>query len=176
MKKQRKSGLVSQDEPSFSIVNANNCSTTGPAGHHFKATSEFVASSAAGFALVGITLTAAKELAPHKIRVNAVSSSMVEGKLSSVLASSYLPSRSYIKGINNGNHHSTSSPLKRERGFEAREVAKTVAFLLSNESAALTGSNVPVCHADKLSSTFAASGATTTNPSLKRRKTMGNSI
>eukprot|EP01102_Stenamoeba_stenopodia_P008340 TRINITY_DN2393_c0_g1_i1.p1 TRINITY_DN2393_c0_g1~~TRINITY_DN2393_c0_g1_i1.p1 ORF type:complete len:328 (-),score=88.73 TRINITY_DN2393_c0_g1_i1:333-1316(-) len=171
MKKQRKSGLVTSEEP-FSIVNANNCSTTTT--QHFNGASDFVANSAAGFALVGITLSAAKELAPHKIRVNAVSSAVVEGKLSSVLASSYVPSmKSYMKGGGFPLHTTSASTTKRERregGFEAQEVAKTVAFLLSNESASLTGSNVPVCHADKMTVPSSSSN------SVKRRKTMGSSI
>jgi 2-dehydro-3-deoxy-L-rhamnonate dehydrogenase (NAD+) len=105
-----------------------------------------VAYAASKFAVVGMTQTAARDLAPHGIRVNAVSPALIgpgvmwerQVRLQAETLTRYFDpdpeeaGRQMIAGV----------PLQR-LGTPA-EVANVVAFLLSDASSYLTGFNVEV--------------------------------
>ena len=81
--------------------------------------------------MVGLTKAVARELAPHKVRVNAVA----PGRISTVMTE--VSKRSLDPGW-----LEQHIPLAREG--EAREVADVVAFLASDRSSYLTGATIDV--------------------------------
>ena len=103
----------------------------------------YVASKAA---VIGLTVSAAKDLAPYNIRVNAVSPALIgpgfmwdrQNELQAASGSPYYPTdpnELAAKKI-------ASVPLKRLGTVE--EVLKSVAFLLSDEASYTTGTNLVV--------------------------------
>lgn len=82
-------------------------------------------------ALLGFTRALAAELGPSGIRVNAVSPGVTETKMTA-----HLPER-FKEMV------ASSTPLKKLAS--AQDVASVIAFLCSEESAHLTGVDIPVC-------------------------------
>ena len=103
----------------------------------------YVASKAA---VIGLTMTAAKDLAPHNIRVNAVSPALIgpghmwdrQNELHAASGSPYFPSEAGAVADQKLN----SVPMKRLGS--AREVVQSVAFLLSSDSSYTTGTNLVI--------------------------------
>jgi 2-dehydro-3-deoxy-L-rhamnonate dehydrogenase (NAD+) len=105
-----------------------------------------VAYAASKFAVIGITKTAARDLAPHDIRVNAVSPSLIgpgfmwtrQTELQAAAGSQYFDAdprtveRQMIDSV----------PLRRLGTLD--EVANAVIMLLSDESSYLTGVNLEI--------------------------------
>ncbi len=105
-----------------------------------------LAYAAAKFAVVGMTQTAAKDLAPYKIRVNAISPALIgpgfmwtrQTELQARSASQYfdldpnMVEQQMLRSV----------PLRRLGSLE--EVANGVAFLLSDEASYITGFNLEV--------------------------------
>jgi 2-dehydro-3-deoxy-L-rhamnonate dehydrogenase (NAD+) len=105
-----------------------------------------VAYAASKFAVIGITKTAARDLAPHDIRVNAVSPSLIgpgfmwtrQTELQAAAGSQYYDAdprtveRQMIDSV----------PLRRLGTLD--EVANAVIMLLSDESSYLTGVNLEI--------------------------------
>ena len=97
-------------------------------------------------AMIGITKAAAKDLAPHGIRVNAVSPGFIgPGAMwtKQVAEQALLPSPYY--GDDTGTVEAqmlAMVPLRRYGSLD--EVAATVRFLLSDEASYLTGINIEV--------------------------------
>ena len=105
----------------------------------------YVASKAA---IHGLTMTAAKDLAPHKIRVNTVMPALIG------------PSSGFMWQRQNELHAASGSPyfdrdaavvatkkiggVPLKRLGEVEEVVEAVAFLLSDESAYITGTSLVV--------------------------------
>ena len=97
-------------------------------------------------ALLGMTQTAAKDLAPHNIRVNAISPAYMgpgfmwtrQVELQAAAGSQYFDSdpemveQQMIQSI----------PMRRYGSIE--EIPGTVAFLLSDQSSYITGINIPI--------------------------------
>ena len=92
-------------------------------------------------ALIGLTRTLAEEAGPHQVRVNLVSPGLVEGERidwvfeqqASIQGRDAADVRSGLEKI---------TPLRRL--VTAADVARTVAFLASDESAGITGADVNV--------------------------------
>jgi len=97
-------------------------------------------------AILGMTMAAAKDLAPHNIRVNAVSPALIgpgfmwerQNEMQSESGSPYYPKDPKLLAANKIN----SVPMKRLGTPE--EVVATVAFLLSDDSSYTTGNNLIV--------------------------------
>lgn len=102
----------------------NMASTNGLVGEV-----DMVAYNASKFGVVGITMTTAIELAPHRIRVNAVAPGMIRTRLSqNFLEQNPEMARAYL-----------NDKIPMARFGEPGEVAATVAFLASDDSSYVTG-------------------------------------
>ena len=102
----------------------NMASTNGLVGEV-----DMVAYNASKFGVVGITMTTAIELAPHRIRVNAVAPGMISTRLSrNFLEQNPEMARAYL-----------TDKIPMARFGEPAEVAATVAFLASDDSSYVTG-------------------------------------
>jgi 3-oxoacyl-[acyl-carrier protein] reductase len=85
----------------------------------------------AKYGLLGLTKTLALELGKFGIRVNAVSPGLVETDLTNYLSPKY---KELV---------AAETPLGRNTTPE--DVARAILFLASNDSAHVTGANIPVC-------------------------------
>jgi 3-oxoacyl-[acyl-carrier protein] reductase len=102
----------------------NMASTNGLVGE-----AGLVAYNASKFGVVGLTMTAAIELAPYNIRVNAAAPGMIRTKLSrAVLDADPELAQSYLR-----------DKIPMARFGEAAEVAAVVAFLASEDASYVTG-------------------------------------
>lgn len=123
----------------FSIVN-----TASVAG--LRGTPAMVAYSSSKAAVLAMTVSTSKDLAPYGIRVNAVSPALIgpgymwtrQNELHASSGSPYFDSDPEIVG----QRKVSGVPMKRLGSVE--EVIQTVAFLLSEESSYTTGSNLVV--------------------------------
>lgn len=121
------------------IVNmASFAGVVGPAN--------MLAYAASKFAVVGMTQTAAKDLAPYGIRVNALSPSLIgpgfmwtrQTELQAAVGSQYFDSDPKVVEQQMIN----SVPMRRLGSLE--EVANGVAFLMSEEASYITGFNLEI--------------------------------
>ncbi len=88
--------------------------------------------SATKFGVIGLMRTAALDLAPHGIRVNAVSPGIVSTRLARFLVEDPVAGPEFLKRV----------PLARFA--EASDVASAAAFLVSDDAAYITGENLVV--------------------------------
>lgn len=103
-----------------------------------------LAYAASKFAVVGMTQTAAKDLAPYRIRVNALSPALIgpgmmwtrQTELQAAVGSQYFDADPKVVEQQMIN----SVPLRRLGSLE--EVANAVAFLMSDEASYITGFNL----------------------------------
>ncbi|MEH2109230.1 SDR family NAD(P)-dependent oxidoreductase [Nostoc sp.] len=103
-----------------------------------------IAYSASKFAVIGITQTAAKDLAPYHIRVNALSPALIgpgmmwtrQTELQAGVGSQYFDADPKVVEQQMIN----SVPMRRLGSLE--EVANSVAFLMSDEASYITGFNL----------------------------------
>ncbi|MEH2155382.1 SDR family NAD(P)-dependent oxidoreductase [Nostoc sp.] len=103
-----------------------------------------IAYSASKFAVIGITQTAAKDLAPYHIRVNALSPALIgpgmmwtrQTELQAGVGSQYFDTDPKVVKEQMIN----SVPMRRLGSLE--EVANSVAFLMSDEASYITGFNL----------------------------------
>lgn len=131
--------MAEDSEKKKSIVN-----TASVAG--LRGTPAMAAYASSKAAVLTLTNTAAKELAPSNIRVNAVSPALIgpgfmwdrQNELHAQCKSPYFADDPEVVAQNK----IKSVPMKRLGSVE--EVLKTVAFLLSDESSYTTGSNLVV--------------------------------
>lgn len=105
-----------------------------------------LAYAASKFAVVGMTETAAKDLAPHHIRVNSVSPALIgpgvmwtrQTELQAAVGSQYFDADPKVVE----QQMLTSVPLRRLGDLQ--EVANGVAFLMSEEASYITGFNLEI--------------------------------
>jgi NAD(P)-dependent dehydrogenase (short-subunit alcohol dehydrogenase family) len=105
-----------------------------------------IAYSASKFAVIGITQTAAKDLAPYHIRVNALSPALIgpgvmwtrQTQLQADVGSQYFDADPQVVEQQMIN----SVPMRRLGSLE--EVANGVAFLMSEEASYITGFNLEI--------------------------------
>ncbi|WNZ27693.1 SDR family oxidoreductase [Leptolyngbya sp. NK1-12] len=105
-----------------------------------------LAYAASKFAVIGMTQTAAKDLAPYGIRVNALSPSLIgpgvmwtrQTELQAAVGSQYFDSDPKV--VEQQMIHSV--PMRRLGSLE--EVANGVAFLMSDEASYITGFNLDI--------------------------------
>lgn len=105
-----------------------------------------LAYAASKFAVVGMTQTAAKDLAPYRIRVNALSPSLIgpgvmwtrQTELQAAVGSQYFDADPKV--VEQQMIHSV--PMRRLGRLE--EVANGVAFLMSDEASYITGFNLDI--------------------------------
>ena len=147
---QRKRGKDGESKTSTSIDNNNSrslysiCNTSSVAG--LRGTPAMPAYSASKAAVLSMTVSCSKDLAPHGIRVNAVSPALIgpgymwdrQNELHASSGSPYFATDPEVVAANK----ISSVPLKRLGSIE--EVVKSVAFLLSDESSYTTGTNLVV--------------------------------
>jgi len=110
-----------------------------------RGTPTMVAYVASKAAIVGMTLSAAKDLAPHRIRVNAVSPALIESAMWERQNSLHAASGSPFfarEPAQVGAAKLSSVPMRRLGS--SSEVVRTVAFLLSEEASYTTGANLVV--------------------------------
>lgn len=111
----------------------NTASTAG-----LRATPQLVAYGASKHAVVGMTRTAARELAPHGIRVNAICPAPIETRMM----------RSLERGFGPDNpeevHARNVAASALGRYGEPAEVAALVAFLCSSDASYITGGIYPI--------------------------------
>ena len=127
--------------PSLAIVN-----TASVAG--LRGTPTMCAYVASKAAVIGLTMSAAKDLAPHGIRVNAVSPALIgpgfmwerQNRLHHESGSPYFAGCADGEAL--GRKKVASVPMKRLGSVN--EVVKSVAFLLSDQSSYTTGTNLIV--------------------------------
>ena len=121
------------------IVNmASHAGVTGPPN--------MLAYAASKFAVIGMTQTAAQDLAPYKIRVNALSPSLIgpgvmwtrQTELQAAAGSQYFDADPKVVEQQMIN----SVPMRRLGSLE--EVANGVAFLMSDEASYITGFNLDI--------------------------------
>ncbi|KAM3104862.1 SDR family NAD(P)-dependent oxidoreductase [Phormidesmis sp. 146-20] len=105
-----------------------------------------LAYGASKFAVIGMTQTAAKDLAPHHIRVNAISPALIgpgymwtrQAELQAATNSQYFdPDPKVVE-----QQMIASVPMRRLGSLE--EVANGVAFLMSQEASYITGFNLEI--------------------------------
>jgi len=136
MSKQKRS--QDQQHP-YSIVN-----TSSVAG--LRGTPAMIAYASSKAAVLAMTVSASKDLAPHGIRVNAISPALIgpgfmwtrQNELHAQSGSPYFDSDPNKVATNKVN----SVPMKRLGSVH--EVVKSVAFLLSDDSSYTTGTNLVV--------------------------------
>ena len=123
----------------FSIVNTASVAA-------LRGTPAMVAYSSSKAAILAMTVSSAKDLAPHGIRVNSISPALIgpgfmwtrQNELHAASGSPYFPSdpeqvaQAKIGGV----------PMKRLGSID--EVIKSVAYLLSDDSSYTTGTNLVV--------------------------------
>lgn len=105
-----------------------------------------IAYAASKFAVIGITQTAAKDLAPYNIRVNALSPSLIgpgymwtrQTQLQAAVGSQYFDRDPKVVE----QQMIDSVPMRRLGSLE--EVANGVAFLMSDEASYITGFNLDI--------------------------------
>lgn len=121
------------------IVNtASYAGVVGPAN--------MLAYGASKFAVIGMTQTAAKDLAPHQIRVNALSPALIgpgymwtrQTELQAAVGSQYFDRDPQVVE----QQMIQSVPMRRLGRLE--EVANGVAFLMSDEASYITGFNLEI--------------------------------
>lgn len=128
-----------RDSGGGAIVNmASHAGVVGPPN--------MLAYAASKFAVVGMTQTAAKDLAPHHIRVNALSPSLIgpglmwtrQTELQAAVGSQYFDTNPKVVE----QQMIDSVPLRRLGSL--LEVANGVAFLMSDEASYITGLNLDI--------------------------------
>jgi 2-dehydro-3-deoxy-L-rhamnonate dehydrogenase (NAD+) len=128
-----------RDSGGGAIVNmASHAGVVGPPN--------MLAYAASKFAVIGMTQTAAKDLAPHKIRVNALSPSLIgpglmwtrQTELQAAVGSQYFDADPKVVE----QQMIDSVPMRRLGSLE--EVANGVAFLMSDEASYITGFNLDI--------------------------------
>ncbi len=105
-----------------------------------------VAYAASKFAVIGITQTASKDLAPHNIRVNAISPAYMgpgymwdrQVNLQAEAGTQYFSSDPKVVA----EQMIASVPMRRVGGIE--EIPGAVAFLMSDDASYITGVNIPI--------------------------------
>jgi NAD(P)-dependent dehydrogenase (short-subunit alcohol dehydrogenase family) len=134
-----KQGTVSADGKFYSMVN-----TSSVAG--LRGTPAMVAYASSKAAVLAMTVSTSKDLAPHGIRVNAISPALIgpgfmwdrQNELHAKSGSPYFASDPEMVAQNKVN----GVPMKRLGSVE--EVIHSVAFLLSDDSSYTTGTNLVV--------------------------------
>lgn len=128
-----------RDSGGGAIVNmASHAGVVGPPN--------MLAYAASKFAVIGMTQTAAKDLAPDKIRVNALSPSLIgpglmwtrQTELQAAVGSQYFDADPKVVE----QQMIASVPMRRLGTLE--EVANAVAFLMSDEASYITGFNLDI--------------------------------
>ncbi len=127
----RSAAPVMSERGGGSIVN-----TASVAG--LKATAGLIAYGASKHAVVGMTKTAARELAASNIRVNAVCPAPIETDMMRSIESDAIPQDP------NSFKERVSSNIPLARYGEAEEVASLMAFLASTEASYITGGIYPI--------------------------------
>ena len=111
----------------------NTSSVSGLTG-----SANIAAYSAAKHAVIGLTRTAAKELAPHRIRVNAVCPSPTETEMMHAAEERVAP------GDRAAGKRAFASIIPLGRYADPAEVAALVAYLASDAAAFITGAAIPI--------------------------------
>ncbi len=139
MVEQQQQGKENGKSPAYSIVN-----TSSVAG--LRGTPAMVAYASSKAAVLAMTVSTSKDLAPYGIRVNAISPALIgpgymwdrQNELHAQSGSPYFATDPEVVAQSKV----SSVPMKRLGSVE--EVIKSVAFLLSSESSYTTGTNLVI--------------------------------
>jgi meso-butanediol dehydrogenase/(S,S)-butanediol dehydrogenase/diacetyl reductase len=128
--------MVDRGGPGKIVVTASRAGKQG--------TARYATYCASKFALIGITQSLALEMAPYKVNVNAVCPGLVDTERVSYMADALRPEDVSAEDYRQWMLDDRAQRIPLGRAAQGEDIARTVAFLCSEESDYLTGLSISV--------------------------------